>query len=387
MAHGRQPKPKPLYQNVMDDILTAIDSGGFSFDKPICTESGLMDKYGYSRITVRRALDELENMGVLYRKRGVGSFVSRDSYLSSKEDSVSVAGKLFAFIWPFNISRTSLALTFQSANDYLLAHGCFGSVFITEDEGEKKSSMVLSRLAHTDVAGIAYYPLKNDIHIDLLNPFVFKNRPVVIMDMPSGCSYLPSVTSDNAGGSLKLMEHLTMLGHRKIAYISGIGAMQRATVGDRIAGYLAGHSRAGLPITPDFIHTDVTADKWTAPLSEPDSMRALLEHLVSCGVTAVLAENDALAYHIIVACRDLGIDVPGRLSVCGFDDSEWAALLEHSEPSAHLTTVRQDQAAMGRAVAELLYKGLNEPIGIHKPVVVPTTLITGDTTAKVYQPE
>lgn len=57
MAHGRQPKPKPLYQNVMDDILTAIDSGGFSFDKPICTESGLMDKYGYSRITVRRALD------------------------------------------------------------------------------------------------------------------------------------------------------------------------------------------------------------------------------------------------------------------------------------------------------------------------------------------
>ena len=54
MAHGRQPKPKPLYQNVMDDILTAIDSGGFSFDKPICTESGLMDKYGYSRITVRR---------------------------------------------------------------------------------------------------------------------------------------------------------------------------------------------------------------------------------------------------------------------------------------------------------------------------------------------
>ncbi len=164
MAHGRQPKPKPLYQNVMDDILTAIDSGGFSFDKPICTESGLMDKYGYSRITVRRALDELENMGVLYRKRGVGSFVSRDSYLSSKEDSVSVAGKLFAFIWPFNISRTSLAVTFQSANDYLLAHGCYGSVFITEDEGEKKSSMVLSRLAHTDVAGIAYYPLKNDIH-------------------------------------------------------------------------------------------------------------------------------------------------------------------------------------------------------------------------------
>ena len=247
MAHGRQPKPKPLYQNVMDDILTAIDSGGFSFDKPICTESGLMDKYGYSRITVRRALDELENMGALYRKRGVGSFVSRDSYLSSKEDSVSVAGKLFAFIWPFNISRTSLAVTFQSANDYLLAHGCYGSVFITEDEGEKKSSMVLSRLAHTDVAGIAYYPLKNDIHIDLLNPFVFKNRPVVIMDMPSGCSYLPSVTSDNAGGSLKLMEHLTMpLGAGRSPICPGHERDASAPPWvDRIAGYLAGRWRGG----------------------------------------------------------------------------------------------------------------------------------------------
>lgn len=135
-----------------------------------------MDKYGYSRITVRRALDELENMGVLYRKRGVGSFVSRDSYLSSKEDSVSVAGKLFAFIWPFNISRTSLAVTFQSANDYLLAHGCYGSVFITEDEGEKKSSMVLSRLAHTWRA-LRIIRSKNDIHIDLLNHSYSKIAP------------------------------------------------------------------------------------------------------------------------------------------------------------------------------------------------------------------
>lgn len=385
MEYDKQPKQKPLYRNVVDDILTSIDAGGFSFDKPICTESTLMAKYGYSRITVRRALAELENMGVLYRKRGVGSFVSQDAYFSHKDSAMNVAGKLFAFIWPFNISRTSLTVTFQSANDYLLAHGCYGSVFITEGDDGKKSSMVLSRLSHTDVAGIAYYPLKNDIHLDLLDSFIFKNRPVVIMDTPSGCSYVPSVTSDNVGGSIMLMEYLLTLGHKKIAYISGLNAVQRTTVGDRIAGYLAGNAHAGLQITPELICTDMTKDRWTAPRSDPKSLRAHIDFLMRCGVTAVFTENDALAYNVIMACHDMGIDVPGRLSVCGFDDSEWADVLANSDPFLHLTTVRQDQAAMGRAVAELLFSGLNEPIGIHKPVIIPTTLVIGDTTAQAYQ--
>ena len=66
-----------FYQQIIDAMMEQIRSGSFSYEKPICTENELMEHYGVSRITVRRALAEL---GILYRKRGVGSFVCQDIY-------------------------------------------------------------------------------------------------------------------------------------------------------------------------------------------------------------------------------------------------------------------------------------------------------------------
>lgn len=100
---GKGASQPTLYQVVIDDIMESIQSGAFSFDHPICTESKLMEKYNISRITARRAMTELENKGILYRKRGVGSFVSRDIY--QKEAQPQAVSSLFAFIYPFNISR------------------------------------------------------------------------------------------------------------------------------------------------------------------------------------------------------------------------------------------------------------------------------------------
>ena len=93
-------KKTPFYQIIIDDILAQIAAGSFSYDQPICTENSLIEQYGFSRITVRRAMTELENRGILYRKRGVGSFVCHPEELAPAlpETSSSPAGKLFACI-------------------------------------------------------------------------------------------------------------------------------------------------------------------------------------------------------------------------------------------------------------------------------------------------
>ena len=100
------------------------------------------------------------------------------------------------------------------------------------------------------------------------------------------------------------------------------------------------------------------------------------------GVTAVAAEHDGIAYDILLCCRDLGIDVPGQLSVCGFDNSEWATALSNSTPPLCITTIAQDQSQIGRKVAELLWEGLNQPIRQQNPIVVPVSFIPGNTTGK-----
>ena len=70
---------KPKYEVIIDDILAKSRNNDFSYETVLCTEMQLTEEYGVSRITAKRALTDLEQRGVLYRKRGVGSFVARNA--------------------------------------------------------------------------------------------------------------------------------------------------------------------------------------------------------------------------------------------------------------------------------------------------------------------
>jgi GntR family transcriptional regulator, arabinose operon transcriptional repressor len=366
-----------LYQVVIDDIMERIRQGRFSFDKPITTESKLMEQYNISRITVRRALAELENKGVLVRKRGVGSFVSQSIYEQSDDGDPASSQNLFAFIFPFNISRTGMTHVFQSANSVLSEHGMYASIYITKQDGSVKGRTVLNQLASMDIAGVAYYPKTSDIHINILDRFIFEHKPVVIMDIPSNCPYISSVTSDNLNGAKQLMKHLISLGHTKIAYVSGVSATERQTVCDRIAGYVLAHEEAGMSIHRELMITDMDESRRNhiPEGSDKTELASCILSLAQQGVTAIVAEHDQLALEIMMVCHTLNINVPQDLSVCGYDDSEWAHML----PNGSITTVRQNKELIGKHVAELLIAGKGNAMKAARNIVVPTELVIGTT--------
>jgi GntR family transcriptional regulator len=66
----------PLYSRVVQDLVKRVQLGEFPADSQIPTEHELCRRYGVSRITVRKALDQLVARRILYRRRGVGTFVS-----------------------------------------------------------------------------------------------------------------------------------------------------------------------------------------------------------------------------------------------------------------------------------------------------------------------
>ena len=70
---------KPLYMQVIDKLRERIKSGDFEYDVPFVTEDRITKEFGVSRITAIRALEELEKAGIINRKRGSGSFVSREA--------------------------------------------------------------------------------------------------------------------------------------------------------------------------------------------------------------------------------------------------------------------------------------------------------------------
>ena len=113
-----------------------------------------------------------------------------------------------------------------------------------------------------------------------------------------------------------------------------------STSAERERGFLAALAEAGadaLAVRGDFTHAS--------------GMRGIEELARSPGgpPTAVFGINDVVAFGVIDGARRLGLDVPGRLSVAGYDDTEMAAW-----PGFDLTTVRQQTARMATVGVELL---------------------------------
>lgn len=176
----------------------------------------------------------------------------------------------------------------------------------------------------------------------------------------------PHVLFDDAAGAMQLVEHLTDLGHRRIAYL---GALDRSLGSRRIAGLAAGLERAGLALAPDLlIETGYERE---------DGERAaafLLDHPTP--PTAIIATNHVVAAGVAMAARARGISIPDGLSIASFYDSPLAELLSPS-----LTSVRYPLHALGqqavRMLIDLIEKRTPETVG---QIIAPDGVIVRQST-------
>lgn len=160
---------------------------------------------------------------------------------------------------------------------------------------------------------------------------------------PRDAEGIPVVSVDQQAGVAMVMRHLLSRGHRRILHLAGPPDWNDAQ--SRHRAYEAELTSAGLPVL-DSVFGDWTSD------SGYRVGRDLLSRAGSGGLgfTAVFSANDQMALGLIHALREAGLDVPGDVSVAGFDDIPESA---HFWPP--LTTVRQDFASLGqRCVATLI---------------------------------
>lgn len=121
MATLDRTSPLPLYHQLKQQIQERLSAGEFEPGLPLPTESELIDQYAVSRITVRRAMSELEQSGQIYRVSGKGTFV-KDTPLFSPEltrltsFSEDVQGQTH------EISTDLLALRQETASDNVAKH-------------------------------------------------------------------------------------------------------------------------------------------------------------------------------------------------------------------------------------------------------------------------
>jgi LacI family transcriptional regulator len=190
--------------------------------------------------------------------------------------------------------------------------------------------------------------------------------PCVGVDLELSGARAAYVSSDNVEGGRLPVAHLHDLGHRRIATIAG--PLDTRPARDRLRGFRDGIAAAGLAYRDELVtYGDYYLDSGQA------AARRLLAQRER--PTALVAASDMMAVGAYRAAREAGLDVPGDLSVTGFDDIVLAA---HLHPP--LTTVRQDKAGLGAAAARALLQQIDGDAAA-PPDSLPVELVVRSSTA------
>lgn len=370
----------PKYQMIVDDILDRIQRNDFTYDVPICTEQSLMDEYNVSRITVTRALSVLLQKGVIYRKRGLGSFVTKTVPVNNAADSSpSANSNTVSFLIPFDLTTPLVSEVVKIVSDGLSKQGYFMNVYVcNKSTSQEKANLKL--LLSQNPAGIIYLPFRDKIFINYLNDMVMQNKPVIVIDKYTDCPYIHNITSDNFEGGRLLTEHLISLGHRNIAFFTTAPLEDVSSVRNRFGGYLSALHKNGLTPNPNNLVYQ-PCDLGDEPIEEFPNPQ-VVSFIKKCrrnGITAILTENDIVADYLCRTCQYLNISVPeDNLSICGFDDNDFSRKIPGG-----ITTVRQDYNAMANEVLQILNNALNNPTAEIVQKSVPVSLVVRGSTGPV----
>lgn len=208
--------------------------------------------------------------------------------------------------------------------------------------GSEDQSAEIARVAAFGVDGILLHAPDARELAD-----VPEHTPTVLLDyLPRADRQFARVSYDTSLGSAELARHLADQGHTRIAYLDSIRPL--ATFKRRRQSFTAEFTELVPGAEVDWIRSGFTVDGTKAQLlDEWSQWRA-------AGVTAIVAATDIQAYGVLDAFAELGVDVPGEVSVAAFDNLPYSSLM-----TPGLTAVDLPAAALGRVGATLLLDLIN----------------------------
>ena len=308
------------------------------------TEAQLCAEFDCSRQTVRAALSDLEQRGLIVRKRGSGSYLA-DSSNSRSDTVVFICEDEDEYTYPALISllRTQL-------KPHKLKLVCRSTHASLESEHQ-----ILTDLITTPPAAVIIEPYCNiipDPNLKLIEQLSDKGVPVTYLftsyGVPTGSI---CITEDNYGGAQQLIRHLASAGHTRIA---GIFRCDDSRGLERYDGYINTLSELGLSI--DVPHLMLTGADRRSLLKKDDSiLKTFVNGIGDC--TAVICQNDEIAYRLLKL-------IGSKVAVVSFDDSYYAA----SDKGA-ITSLAHDNKSLVDTVVKAVIAGIEhkkfkgEPVG------------------------
>jgi GntR family transcriptional regulator, arabinose operon transcriptional repressor len=337
---------KLKYQQIKEYIIGLAMEQKWAPGHKLPSENDLVQQFSISRTTVRQAFADLEQEGIICRRRGQGTFFAGKGRGGDvRHFLIGVTVSLTTYIYPDII---------QGAEKVLVQAGYHLVI------GRSSLDLTLGKASGSGAAG--WIPEGHLLELwnsvdgtdlkEVCRSLTERNMPYVLMNWVSEDPEVSCVAPDDVDAGKRAFRCLNDLGHVKIAYV---GLANNQPSRNRLLGFRNAAEAEGRSLPESMIkECEEYADKG----SEVPAHTATRE-LLGLGrerPTAIFCFNDEYASGVYQAIREAGLSIPDDVSVIGFDDSSIAQALYPA-----LTSFTHPKERVGEMAARILLDRIENP--------------------------
>jgi GntR family transcriptional regulator, arabinose operon transcriptional repressor len=334
------------YTDILEKVQEDIRTGRYAPGQRLPSEAELVRRYGASRMTVFRAMHELQTIGLIVRRVGSGSFVAQNS--SSKSH---VFGLLIPELGQTEIFE-AICKGMMESQDAVRHSLLWGNSASKENEKEEVADQLCQHYISQKVSGVFFAPVEfstgrfraNHKIVEALD----KARiPIVLLDRclepyPRRSRY-DLVGIDNRRTAYQATEHLIKAGAKRVAFIARPNSAP--TVDARIAGF----KEAMQVLVP-------TSTRDAVNLGDASDLKFVKAILKKDRPDAFLCANDFTAGRLMHSLMSIGERIPEDIRIVGIDDVKYAELFP-----VPLTTQHQPCRDIGRIALAVMLDRIANP--------------------------
>ena len=321
-------------------------------------------KTGYTVGTISKALQNKE--GISHETREAIMKAAKEiGYIANSQAGALRSGssKTVAIIVS-DIANPLFAIEIKLCVETLEKHGYRAIVMDTEERPEREEQAVISALSK-NVDGVLLCPTQMDRRsIDLLRQ---NGMPFVLMGRRFEDGEEDYIVCDDEQGGYLAGQHLVQLGHERILVIAA--GEQISSSRERLRGFRRALEERSIPLKEELV---IQAG------ASAHSCGAMVDALLSSGAdfSAIFTFSDYIAWEVIYALNRCGLQVPGDISIVGFDDVQ-----SHMRFPPPLTTVHYPKTKIATQCVELLLQRIARDADAPVHRVLQASLVVRETTA------
>jgi GntR family transcriptional regulator of arabinose operon len=337
---------KPKYQQIVTFLRHAINAGEYQAGEKLPSEAELVEKFSTSRLTVQRALKELQHQDLIERRAGSGTYVRHSEAPESHVFGLLIPGLGETEI--FEPICQGMARAGRIGRNALL----WGDATHTPQDKEQQARELCESYVEREVSGVFFAPLELTAGKDDVNQWVLERLskariPVVLLDRCvyryPGRSAYDLVGIDNRRAGFLVTEHLLRHGCERLLFMAR--PQSATTVDARIQGFRDAVETFAVKTATGQIH-----------LGDPDSVEEIRCVMSRTSPDGIVCANDSTAAHLLQTLQTIGISVPKQVRMVGIDDVKYAALL-----GVPLTTLHQPCCEIGEAAISTMLDRIAHP--------------------------